>query len=162
MVTEISYAHKDSIVVSDSKIHTALTSIDDSPMPVKWFPILFDTGAFITLISKNRAQTNGYGVVAEKACTISGFSEKGLLCDLRKIPTAVFCGFRIDDILIATPHDDGVEIAEVLGMNVIENFEFGLNLSKEEIYLSVRHGLVSQKPKYQCGKVSLLSEVMEF
>ena len=158
MATEIDYSHKDTITVVNSSIRVTLISIDDSLKPVKRLPIIFDTGAFITLIRKDRAQKNGYKVVAEKSCIISGFSEKGLLCDLRRIPTAVFCGFRIDDVLIATPHDDGVKVSEVLGMNIIENFNLGLDLDKEQIYLNVRHDFVSQKPRYRCGKVSVISE----
>ena len=158
MTTEIIYTHKGKIEVSESRIRIDLVTIDDTNTPAKKSTLLFDTGAFITVIRKERAHTSGYKIIAEKACIISGFSEKGLVCDLRKIPTAVFCGFRLDDILVATPHDDGVRVSEVLGMNIIENFDFGVSLSKKEIYLNVRHDLISQKPRYQVGKVSLFCE----
>jgi len=158
MATEMLYSHTENIINVESKIIIGLITIDDTAIPAKQFDLLFDTGAFITLIRKDRALEHGYKIVEEKACAISGFSEKGLLCDLRRIPTAVFCGFRLDDILVATPHDDGVKVVEVLGMNIIENFDFGFSLSKNEIHLNVRRGFVSQKPKYQCGKVSVVNE----
>ncbi|MDR2167492.1 MAG: hypothetical protein LBE35_06565, partial [Clostridiales bacterium] len=76
----------------------------------------------------------------------------------RIIPVAVFCGFRIRDVIVATPHDDGVRITEVLGMNILENFDFGFSLSKSEIYLSINRGFASQKPKYSCGSISIFRE----
>jgi len=71
----------------------------------------------------------------------------------------VFCGFLINDVLIATPHDDRVPVAEVLGMNILENFSFGLDFTKEEIYMNMRDYFLSQKPKYQCGNISVFQEI---
>jgi len=158
MPTEISFAHSDRIAVSGNVIKATFATIDASRNPVRRFQLLFDTGAFITLINKDRAILNRYAVFEEKGCIISGFSEKGLVCDLRKISTVVFCGFRIDDVLIATPHDDDVRVTEVLGMNILENFIFGVDIASEEIYMSVRPAFVSQKPKYKSGHVSLLQD----
>jgi len=135
-----------------------LTTIDDSRTPVKTIDLLLDTGAFITLITKERAKKNGYKITEEKGCKIAGFSEKGLLCDLRIVPNAIFCGFVIKDVIFATPHEDNITITEVLGMNILENFDFGLNFSKEKIYANIREKFVSQKAKYQSGAVSLLAD----
>ncbi|MCL2014595.1 MAG: retropepsin-like domain-containing protein [Oscillospiraceae bacterium] len=158
MTTSITYTRTERLTIDESKINIDLVTIDDTNRPAKNFNLILDTGAFITLIRKDRAQKNGYKIEKERACRIAGFSEKGLLCDLRRIPTAVFCGFRLDDIIVATPHDDGIEVSEVLGMNIIENFNLGLDLDEEQIYLNVRHNFVSQKPRYQCGKVSVINE----
>ena len=155
MPADISFTHSDKITVSGNVIKATFTTIDDSRNPVRRFQLLYDTGAFITLINKDRAVLNRYAVFEEKGCIISGFSEKGLVCDLRKIPTVIFCGFRIDDVLIATPHDDDVRVTEVLGMNILENFIFGVVIANEEIYMNSRSSFVSQKPKYKCGQVSL-------
>ena len=141
----------------DNKTQVSLVTIDNSHVPMKRIHLLFDTGAFITLIRKDRAESNGFKIYKERSCVITGFSEKGLVCDLRKIPTAIFCGFRVDDVLVATPHEDGVPVIEVLGMNILENFSFGLDFEKEEIYINIRKGFVSQKPKYQCGNVSFFN-----
>jgi len=154
MPTEIAYTHKGEIQFSESKIFVSFVTLDTSDVPMKMFSLLLDTGAFITLIRKDRADQNGYQVFQENGCIIAGFSEKGLVCDLRKIPAVIFCGFRIDDVLVAAPHDDGISITEVLGMNILENFSFGLDFAKEEIYLNVRSEFESQKPKYRCGNVS--------
>ena len=159
MTTEILYSRTDKIKISKNKIHITLTTINTTRDPVTRHSLLFDTRAFITLINKNIAELNGYGIFEENGCIISGFSEKGLVCDLRRIPIVVFCGFRIDDVLVAVPHDDRVHVTEVLGMNILENFRFGLDFEKAEIYLNVRGDFVSQKPKYQCGNVSLFRDI---
>ena len=156
MPIEISYSNKDKIKVERNIIMATFTSINSTRSPVDSFPLLLDTGAFITLIGKDRANLYGYAVFEEKGCIISGFSEKGLICDLRKIPTVIFCGFRIDDVLIATPHYDDVRVTEVLGMNILENFIFGIDIANEEIYMNTRQTFVSQKPKYKSGYVSLI------
>ena len=49
-------------------------------------------------------------------------------------------------------------VSEVLGMNVLENFDIGLEQTKGEIYLNKRASFVSEKPKYRSGAVSLLTE----
>jgi hypothetical protein len=72
---------------------------------------------------------------------------------------AVFCGFRIENVVVATPHHDGVAVTEVLGMNILENFDFGLSLAKSEIYLSPEADFASQKPKYSCGGISIFREM---
>ena len=78
--------------------------------------------------------------------------------DVRKISAAVFCGYRMSDVLVATPHFDDVSVTEVLGLNILENFHIGLNFEKEELYAQIRTDFVSQKPKYQCGNVRLAQE----
>ena len=43
-------------------------------------------------------------------------------------------------------------------MNILENFDFGLNLNKREIYLNKRESFMSDKPKYKSGEVELFNE----
>ena len=120
--------------------------------------LLVDTGAFITLMRKDAAEELGLKIKEERGCIIAGFSEKGLICDLREIPTVIFCGFEVNDMIIATPHNDEVKVTEVLGMNLLENFDFGFNLTQEKIYLSKRPPFVSNKPKYKSGEIRLFNE----
>jgi hypothetical protein len=112
----------------------------------------------MTMLNKSTAEERNYPITDEKGCAISGFSQQGLLCDLRKIPLIIFCGFAIKDVIIATPHHDNVIASEVLGMNILENFDIGLSQTKEELYLNKREFFVSEKPKYKSGEVSLFTE----
>ncbi|MCL2387720.1 MAG: retroviral-like aspartic protease family protein [Defluviitaleaceae bacterium] len=146
----------------DNRMVIDLHSIDSSDRkePVKFLNLIIDTGAFMTLIRKGTAERNGYPIISERGCIISGFSEKGLVCDLRQIPSVVFCGYSIRDVIIATPHADKVKVSEVLGMNILENFDFGFNLTKQEIYLNKRGPFESIKPRYKSGEVSLFTDSM--
>jgi hypothetical protein len=144
----------------DNKMIINIQSVDpqNRQQPVTEVDLLIDTGAFITMINKKTADTNGYPIISEKSCAISGFSQKDLLCDLRKISLMVFCGFTIKDVIVATPHYDNIMGSEVLGMNVLENFDIGLEQNKGEIYLNKRASFTSDKPRYKSGAVSLLTE----
>jgi len=154
-----SFTHAGDIEISDdNKIFVDLAGVDTSRKPVKRIELICDTGAFITIIGKERAEASGYPIIESKGCIISGFSEKGLICDLRKISCAIFCGFEIKDVIIATPHENGVRISEVLGMNVLENFNFGFNLTEKKIYLNKRESFESFKPKYKCGEINIFIE----
>jgi hypothetical protein len=126
--------------------------------PVSRHDLLIETGAFITMLNKSTAEENCYPITEAKGSAISGFSQQGLLCDLRTIPIMLFCGFTIKDVIVATPHCDNVTVSEVLGMNVLENFDIGLEQTNGEIYLNKRASFVSEKPKYKSGAVSLLAE----
>ncbi|MCL1998767.1 MAG: retroviral-like aspartic protease family protein [Turicibacter sp.] len=154
------YSYRDIFGIMENKILIRLLTVDSSSKPVKNLALLLDTGAFITTMSKSLADENGYKITEEKGCAISGFSENGLLCDLRVIPILMFCGIVVENAIIATPHYDNVKIARVLGMNILENFNLGLNLDTREIFASIRPKFVSQKPKYQSGDVYLLGEDM--
>ena len=155
MNSTVHYSNRGKFDFVDNKMVVDLISVDGSRAPVKDLTLIIDTGAFITLISKTVAELNGYKIIEEKGCSISGFSEKGLLCDLRIIPIMIFCGYKIKDVIIATPADDGVKVSEVLGMNILENFDFGFNLSKREILLAKRDDFISDKPRYKSGDINL-------
>jgi hypothetical protein len=156
----IGYSHKGKVDSALNKLIVHIQSVDyqNRKLPVIQHDLLVDTGAFITMLNKKNAEKRGYPIIDVKGCAISGFSQQGLLCDLRKIPIIIFCGFTIKDVIIATPHDDNVVVSEVLGMNVLENFDIGLEQSRGEIYLNKRAFFVGDKPKYKSGEVSLFTE----
>lgn len=144
--------------ITSNCIFVNLITITNTPAPVNDLLLHLDTGAFITLINKDRADEHGYKIFQEKSCAISGFSEKGLICDLRKIPTAIFGGYKLENVIIATPHDRTIKVAEVLGMNILENFNLHLNFDALQLSVNKRLPFTSQKPKYQCGAISKVQE----
>lgn len=88
---------------------------------------------------------NGYGI-----------NDVGLICDLRKVSFIVLYDFVVNDVMIATPSDDDVIITEVLGMNVLEKFNFGFDLEGHLLYLSKNESGVSYvNSDFTCGNVSL-------
>ncbi|MCL1997411.1 MAG: hypothetical protein FWG65_01435, partial [Turicibacter sp.] len=155
-MTKISYKNKTSLNIKDNQAFIDLYSIDNSNTPAKKLTFLLDTGAFMTTMQKEKAIKRGFKVVEPKSFIIGGFGGGSVLCDLRVIPTLLFCGYKIKDAVIATPNADNIAINEVVGMNILENFQFGIDFALSELYANIRGKYVSQKPKYQCGEVSLM------
>jgi len=80
----------------------------------------------------------------------------GLVCDLRRISCVVFFDYIIEDVIIATPSDDDVIIAEVIGMNILEKFHIGFDFINSSLYLNDNISYDSQiNPDFRCGSVSL-------
>jgi hypothetical protein len=65
-----------------------------------------------------------------------GITDVGLVCDMRKVSLIMLSDFIVEDVVIATPHDDGVLITEVLGMNVLEKFHIGFDYKSDFKYYS--------------------------
>ena len=155
-MTAISYKNKIPMNVENNQAFIEVYSVDNSRKPVKPLIFMLDTGAFMTTMQKENAIKNGYKIHTPKALIIGGFGGGSVLCDLRVIPTLLFCGYKIKDAIIATPNADNIAINEVVGMNILENFQFGIDFALSELYANIRGKYVSQKPKYQCGEVSLM------
>ncbi|MCL1998551.1 MAG: retropepsin-like domain-containing protein [Turicibacter sp.] len=152
----INYKYKIPLEVLNNQVFVKLYSVDNSRQPMKPLTFLLDTGAFMTTMEKEKAVKRGFKVSESKALVIGGFGGGSILCDLRVIPTLVFCGFQIKNALVATPNADNIAINEVVGMNILENFQLGIDFALSELYANIRGKYVSQKPKYQCGEVSLM------
>jgi len=79
----------------------------------------------------------------------------GLVCDLRKVSYATLFNYVINDVIIATPSDDDVIIAEVIGMNILEKFHFAVEYDSNSLFLEKRLQSVSQiNHEFKCGAVS--------
>jgi hypothetical protein len=83
----------------------------------------------------------------------------GLVCDLRRVSYAVLFKYVVKDVIIATPSEDGIVITELIGMNLLEKFNFGLDVEDKWLYLSKRTSVNAHvNPDYTCGNVSLITE----
>ena len=84
-----------------------------------------------------------------------GITDIGLVYDLRRIPTAVFCGYVVNDVIVASPNEDNAKITEILGMNVLGRFHTGLDFANKKIYLTLHDSYKCGNPKYTCGDITL-------
>jgi hypothetical protein len=88
-----------------------------------------------------------------KELRLRGIKDVGLVCDTRKIDSVELRGFIVEDVIIATPCDEGAAITQVLAMNVLEKFHFGFDLRGAKLYLGIRDGVsLYAEPRYKCGK----------
>ena len=156
----INYSHQDIFILIENKIYIEVKSVDANKTknPINYLNLQLDTGAFITLINKFTAEEHDYKIIKPKSCGINGFSQQGLICDLRTIPYSIFCEFIIKDFIIATPCSNDVNVTEVLGMNLLENFNFGFDFSDNKIFLSKRLNFISGLPKYKIGEINKVDE----
>ena len=116
---------------------------------------IFDTGAYITIISRKAAYLRGFddSYTIQKNVPLAGFAG-GCMTDVKSLPGIVIGNRRLEDVKVAVPHLD-IDI-NILGLNVIELFKFFIDTEKDEIYFS--HNPTPKIPKpLQCGKIHHIS-----
>jgi len=96
---------------------------------------IFDTGAFITIISRDSAALLGYldRFTVQEGIILSGFSGS-CLADLKEIPGFAVGGRRIEGVKVAIPHIE--TDVSILGLNVIEYFKYYNDTECDKIYFS--------------------------
>ena len=74
----------------------------------------------------------------------------------KKVSYATLFDYVINDVIIATPSDDDVIIAEVIGMNILEKFHFAIEYESSSLYIEKCTKAFSQiNPDFKCGTVSI-------
>jgi len=116
---------------------------------------IFDTGAYLTIISQRESSLFGFddSFTIQRNVPLSGFAG-GCLTDIKAIPGIIIGNRRLESVKVAVPQID-TDI-NILGLNVIELFKFYIDTEKDEIYFA-------QNPKpnipesLRCGKIHLVS-----
>ena len=116
---------------------------------------IFDTGAYITIISRSQAKIHGFdgAYTIQKNVPLSGFAGN-CLTDIMKIPGFVIGGHRLEGVKVAVPHID--TDVNILGLNVIELFKYLINTETDDIYFAL-NPIPSIPEPLQCSKIYLLS-----
>ena len=110
-------------------------------------------------MDKKTADDLGLKIIEEGFRSIGGFGGAEILCDLREIPELTFCGYSIKNVRIATQQNESIGMHEVIGMNILKNFLIGLDLDHDRVLLNKRKVVISAKPEYSCGEISLLVDM---
>lgn len=122
-----------------------------------------DAGLIVQELSKSNVpkrdidtlQRTKTGIELKRYLLSCGINQIGLIYDLRKINTFILGGFVIENVIVATPHDDNTNITEVLGMNVLSRFHIGFDFMKKMMFLSINETATYTNPKYMCGGITL-------
>ncbi|MDR2600685.1 MAG: retroviral-like aspartic protease family protein [Oscillospiraceae bacterium] len=95
---------------------------------------IFDTGAYITVISRKEALIRGFTdqFTVKSNVPLSGFAG-GCLADIKSIPGIMIGNRRLEGMKVAVPHID-TDI-NILGLNVIDLFKFYIDTEHDEVYL---------------------------
>lgn len=94
---------------------------------------VFDTGAFLTVLTQDSATRLGFTncFTIQKDIQLSGFAG-GCLADLKEVPGFVIGGRKLEGVKVAVPHIN--TDANILGLNVIENFKYFIDTEHDKIY----------------------------
>ena len=121
----------------------------------KLIDYIFDTGAFITVLTREEAAVLGFAdkFTIQKNVPLGGFAG-GCLADIKDIPGMVMGGHHLEGVKVAVPqvHID----ANILGLNVIEQFKFYYDSQSDMIYFAENPSPTIEEP-LRCGKVRIIT-----
>ena len=98
---------------------------------------LFDTGAYITVISRSRAEQIGLQLKGEHTANLIGFNkELGFdKAEIVIVPKIELGKFFIEDVQVLVPLED-IDVLEVIGENVLECFNYVVDHEVDHIYFA--------------------------
>ena len=120
---------------------------------------IFDTGAFITVLTLKVARFLGFAdkYTIRANVTMDGFAGS-CLTDIKDIPGMVIGGRRLESVKVAVPQVD--TDMNILGLNVIELFKYYIDTENDMIYFADNPAPSIDK-QLRCGKVHILSPEMK-
>lgn len=122
-----------------------------------------DTGAYVTVLSRETARRIGLSIGSGKTVRFQGFvGEQGFVTgELVNIPRVMLGKHFVHDVKVVVPSSN-IAIAEVLGENILEYFVYVVDHDKDVIYFKKNPNpkpyINSEKGiDLSCGKVLLAS-----
>ena len=100
-------------------------------------PLIFDTGAYITVLTRMSARRIGLSLTGVYGANLTGFN-KGRGSDEAEIvtvPKVEIGKFIVEDVQILVPLED-IEVAEVIGENVFEYFTYTVDHDIDRVYFA--------------------------
>ena len=97
--------------------------------------LVFDTGAFVTVLSRPTARKIGLSLGLGQSAKLRGFSREHDIIpgELVEIPRLMLGKHFIYNVKAVVPLED-VDVAEVLGENVLEYMNYVVDHEKDVIY----------------------------
>lgn len=97
---------------------------------------VFDTGAYLTVLTKKTANYFGFDKIKPNATNIplNGFAGSRCEGDLVEIPKMMLGGKMLEDVKVAIPYVDTED--DILGLNVLEHFNYLIDSQNDKIYFS--------------------------
>ena len=130
---------------------TVLALYKDSDIDGTEIPFIFDTGAFITVISRDIANRFGYDKLPKKPGKIIGYSGE-VSADFVRIPSIKLLGPFLIDVPVLIPHSRDLK-QNILGLNVLEYFNYYVDTENDKLYLSENPTPKHYDPILACGGV---------
>ena len=98
---------------------------------------IVDTGAYITVLSRNRAKQIGLQLTGKYTANFTGFNiERGSdEAEIVIVPKFEIGKHFIEDVSVIVPIDD-IVVPAVIGANILEYFNYTVDHDKDRIYFT--------------------------
>ena len=112
-------------------------SLFDSTSGFRKIPLIFDTGAYITVLTRMSARRIGLSLTGVHSANLTGFNkERGFdKAEVVVVPKVEIGKYIVEDVQTLVPLED-IEIAEVIGENVLEYFIYTVDNDSDRIYFT--------------------------
>jgi hypothetical protein len=123
-----------------------------------------DTGAYMSVISRGTAVRRGLDKLPKKSAVLFGFGG-GIDVDFVRIPGIKILGRLRTDVPVLIPHDtyrihprtgQRKQMPEVLGLNVLEYYNYYIDSENDRLYLSENGNPRFYNPEIKSGQVFLV------
>ena len=103
-------------------------------------PFVFDTGAYITVLTRMSVRKIGLPLTGAYTANITGYNKNHGYdkAEMVVVPKIEIGKFIVEDVQILVPLED-IEIAEVIGENVLEYFTYTVDHDMDRVYFSKNH-----------------------
>jgi len=112
---------------------------------------ILDTGAFMTVISRDTAEQFGYDTLPKILSRIKGYSGEAV-ADFTRIPSLRILDTLLTDVPVLIPHS--MELRQnIVGLNVLEYFNYYVDNENDRLYLSLNPDPRPYDKLFACGGV---------
>ncbi|MDR2569571.1 MAG: retroviral-like aspartic protease family protein [Oscillospiraceae bacterium] len=112
---------------------------------------IFDTGAFITVISRDIAELFGYDRLPKIPSKIRGYTGEAP-ADFVRIPGLKILNTELVDVPVLIPHNNELK-QNILGLNVLEYFEYSIETKNDKMHIGLNANPRHYHKILECAQV---------
>jgi len=112
---------------------------------------ILDTGAFITVISRDIAGLFGYDKLPKIPSKIKGYTGE-TPADFVRIPGLKILNIELVDVPVLIPHNKELK-QNILGLNVLEYLEYAIETKNDKMYIRLNTNPKFYHKILECGQV---------
>ena len=112
---------------------------------------ILDTGAFITVISRDIAELFGYDKLPKIPSKIKGYTGEAP-ADFVRIPGLKLLNIELVDVPVLIPYNKELK-QNILGLNVLEYFEYSIQTKNDKMYISLNTNPKHYHKILECSQV---------
>jgi clan AA aspartic protease (TIGR02281 family) len=116
---------------------------------------ILDTGAFITVISRDIAELFGYDKLPKIPSKIKGYTGEAP-ADFVRIPGLKILNTELYDVPVLIPHNKELK-QNILGLNILEYFEYLIETNNDKIHIRLNPNPRQYHKILECGQVIVVS-----